>query len=438
MMHKNPLRFIFVFSLLLFALLELKGQDGLRFSLEDCIRYATTHNLGLQINDGRDVANWAYKSSREQLAPTVSASASQGFGYHLAGGGTYSWNGNYGLGANMILFKGLQNYNQIKQNYEKIQYADFNHQKDINDLTIQIINAYLQTLMNMELLHNQEQVLNSSKAQLKEGEINYKVGNILESDYQLLQAQYQSDSGNIIITQLSIENNLLIIKNLLAIPLEQTFGIIPPDSNSLDQDLSIPDYEIFLQKAINEIPDLQIIKHNLNISEYDVKLAKSAYYPTLGLNADIGTAYNGNETAQYGTQLKDGFGTTLGLTLNIPIYQGSSARYQVQLANKNLKINQLQQEQLKTDIFQTLKQCYLEVNKAYQNFVASDVLKKAYHTSYLAYIQKFKHGSITVVDLLQQQTNYLNRYNQYLQDKYAFVLNRKILDVYMGEEIKFN
>jgi outer membrane protein TolC len=48
---------------------------------------------------------------------------------------------------------------------------------------------------------------------------------------------------------------------------------------------------------------------------------------------------------------------------------------------------------------------------------------------------QFNYGKITTVDLLQQQNNYLNALNTYIQNKYSLVLQRKVLDVYMGKEI---
>ena len=47
----------------------------------------------------------------------------------------------------------------------------------------------------------------------------------------------------------------------------------------------------------------------------------------------------------------------------------------------------------------------------------------------------FSAGSITAVELLQQQNNYISAMNDYIQSKYTFMLQRKVLDVYMGEEI---
>ena len=54
---------------------------------------------------------------------------------------------------------------------------------------------------------------------------------------------------------------------------------------------------------------------------------------------------------------------------------------------------------------------------------------------YQTYNQKFQLGAITAVDLLQQQTNYLNILNNYMQNKYNFLLQKKVLDVYTGQPI---
>ena len=69
---------------------------------------------------------------------------------------------------------------------------------------------------------------------------------------------------------------------------------------------------------------------------------------------------------------------------------------------------------------------------AQNDFIASEAKVQAYSANYKNYSMKFKYGSVTAVDLIQQQTNYINELNNYMQAKYTYVLKRKILDVYMG------
>ena len=62
--------------------------------------------------------------------------------------------------------------------------------------------------------------------------------------------------------------------------------------------------------------------------------------------------------------------------------------------------------------------------------------ENAYGKSFNAYNIQYQYGSITTVELLQQQNNYLNALNTYIQNKYSLVMKRKILDIYMGRKIE--
>ena len=334
----------------------------------------------------------------------------------------------------MNLFNGLNTYNSIKQSKITLEKSELSIEQAKNALNIQIINAYLSALMNQELLNYQQEVLKSSEEQLKQGETQYKVGKILESDYLLLQAQYTSDLYNIDNTRINFENDLLTLRNLLSIKPEQKFNIVAPDSASLNRNLTIPSLDEVMLKTLNYLPELKTSEKNIEVAEYDVKLAKSSYYPSLGLNAGISTGYS-NGNGSYGTQLGNNLGESVSLNLSIPIYSRSSTRYQVKLADINLKQAKIENEQTQLDVDQKIKQNYLNVSQAYNNYKVSEVQKKAYYASYQAYNQQFRYGAITTVDLVQQQTNYLNQLNQYLQDKYSFVLSRKILDIYMGNPV---
>ena len=96
----------------------------MRLSLEDCIRYAEENNYTLQtysLNIQSSEIN--LKQAKENIAPSVSASASQGLGtnhYQKS----VSWNGNYGISAGMTLFNGLSNYNSIKQSKLQVEQSE--------------------------------------------------------------------------------------------------------------------------------------------------------------------------------------------------------------------------------------------------------------------------------------------------------------------------
>lgn len=420
-----------------FWAIGVQSQQVLEFTLEDCIQYAETHNLTLktaQLN--RESSEITYRQSKNAIAPTVSASASQGYGYshHPTNGGS-SWNGSYGLNVNMSLFKGLSKYHAIQQSKLNLTYADLQIENEKDYVKIEIIQAFLTVLMNQELLAYQEEVAKTSEEQLKQGEIQYQVGKIMESDYLLLKAQYASDQYTIENTKITIANNILTLKNLLALSHDYTLSVIKPANAEASPVPQMPEMKEVLEQTLNYLPRLKMADAQLAAAEYDVKLAKSDYYPSLSLQAGVSTSYL-NFSNPYGTQLGENLGENVGIQLNIPIFNQYATRSRVSQAKIALQQTEIQKLQQELDVVRELEQEYLKTKQYLNSYQVLEIQEKAYHASYMAYNEKFKAGVITTVELLQQQTNYLNVLNEFLQTKYAFLLNRKVLDIYMGVPVK--
>ncbi len=433
----------------LLAAVGMKAQDTLRMSLEDCIRYATENNLTLQTaNLNRSTAELNYKHAKQQMAPSVSASASQGFGYMpnstyttLEGGtlnestAATTWSGNYGLNAGIVLFNGLNIYNSIKQSKVNLEQADLQLEKSRNLINVQIVQAYLAVIMNEERLSYLNDVCKTSEEQMKQGEQQFKVGKILESDYMMLEAQYTADKYNIENTVISIDNNLLKLKNLLSIKPSQPLKLVKPSEEAMAQALEMPTKSELINQSMQYLPEIKLNEKNVEAAEYDVKIAKSSYYPSLMFSAGANTGYNSG-AGGFGEQLKRRFGLQAGLNLSVPIYNRSNARTQVAQSKIRLQQAEIESIQTELEVLQTLEENYLNVKEAQNNFKVTEAQEKAYSANYKAYNEQFKAGAITAVDLLQQQTNYLNVLNNYLQNKYSYMLSRKVLDIYMGIPVK--
>ncbi len=410
------------------------------FTLEECIRYAEESNYALQ-TAGLNVtsAEISLKQARENIAPTVSASASQGLGanhYQKS----VSWSGNYGISAGMTLFNGLSNYNAIQQSKLQVEQSNLELEQNKNSVRISIIQAFLNIMMNEDLLSYQQEVLKSSQEQMEQGEQQYKVGKILESEYKMLQAQCTSDRYNIENTKINIQNNYLTLKNLLAMDPAADIRIARPDSATLFKSLEIPELQDMMSRSLHYLPQLKWKENAVTDAQYDVKLQKANYYPSLSLSAGVSTGYSSSNLSDnpgWGTQLWHGLGENVGLNLNIPIYQRSSVRHGVQQAQLRVRQAELSRKETEYQVSRELRQYYLDVLSAQNDYRVAAAQKEAYEANYSTYNFKFRYGAVTAVDLIQQQTNYLNQLNKYMQAKYSFVLERKILDVMMGVPVTF-
>ena len=433
-------KFILIFGFISLFFNCLTAQDTLRLTLEECLQYAEAHNFSIQsANINISTSELNLKQAKLNIAPSVSASASQNVNF-----GNYEksvgWGGNYGINAGMTLFNGLSNANKIKQSKLGVEQSELQLESNKNNIRISVIQAFLSVMMNEELLNYQQKVLNSSNEQMEQGRQQLEVGQILESDYKMLQAQYTSDLYNIENTKNNIQSNYLTLKNLLSMDPSTKLSIVFPDSATLFKSLDLPSLQELIDRSTNYLPELKMSENDITSAEYDVKIQKANFYPTLSASAGISTGYNGSNLTSpntgWGTQLWHGLGENIGLNLSIPIYQRGSVRNNVKLAEYRVEQLELEHKETEYQVNQDLQKSYLDVASAQNDFVAAEAKTDAYLANYKTYSMRFKYGSVTAVDLIQQQTNFLNQLNNYMQAKYSYVLRRKILDVYMGIPVK--
>ena len=421
-----------------YAVAQDSTKADYRFSLEDCITYAFANSYTRQsMKLSEQSTKEAYDLSKYQRYPNLTASLSEGLNHSqgTAGSSGTNWNGSYGLNSSVTLYQGGAITHTIEQNRLQADQAVLQTQQYDQGLVVQILQAFLSVLGNQELLKYQDAVVITSAEQLVQGEARWKAGSILESDYLLLNAQDANAKSNVVNTKIAIVNSLIALKNLLSMDPMANLEIVYPSDQEVDALALLPSQDIALQKFLVTSPTLKLSQSSINIANNSLQLAKSGYYPTLSLGGSIGTNHAPNYS-DFGTQLSNNFNQHIGLTLSIPIFDNFRTKSQVTQSKIALTQAELNKKEQQLSLSQTLMQEYQNVISFYTQYRANNISQDAYYKTYMAYKARFDVGAATVVDLLQQQNNYLNALNGFIQSKYGFLLNRKILDVYMGEEIR--
>ena len=408
----------------------MNAQDtlSLKFTLEECLEYAFSNSYERQSMElSNKSQQLSYKQSKEQRLPSVNASLGESFSNNSSGA---NFSGNIGINAGMPIYQGGQINATIEQEQLSCEQSEIELQRYDDDLSIQILQSFLTILGNQELLNYQKSVLNSSREAMKQGKRKYEVGAILESDYLLLAAQYASDTNNIVDTQMDIENNMINLKVLLSMDPMQELEIVSPDTAIINSLVSFPSLEESVAQSIAYSPNLKISNYNIEIAKQSLRIAKANYYPTVNLSAGVNTGHHNYNNM--GEQLANQLSEQIGISVNIPIYNRGASKLRVKQSEIALEQTQLSYEQNLLSIRQNIVQEYQNMISSYNKYNVSKQTKEAYLKSFEVYSVQFQYGSITAVELLQQQNSYLNALNNFIQNKYSFILQRKILDVYMG------
>lgn len=424
---------LFTLTLLLSCTLLAQESASYQFTFEDCIRFAFANSYerkSMQLT-GKSLEA-TYEQSKLQRLPNLSASFGQNISNNENG---WSSSGNVGVGTSVTIYQGGQINNTIEQNRLNLERNEVQMERYDNQTIAQILQSFLTILGNQERLKYLLDVLKTSGEQLRQGQSKYQVGLILESDYLLLEAQYYSDSNNVVDTRINIENNLLDLKVLLSMDPTDQLEIISPDTDNLDElKASLPSEKEALSLAMAYMPDIRMGDYDIKIAEKSVSMAKGNYLPSISANANIGMgvfSFDGTGMKQWCSKPTE----SAGISVNIPIFNRGATKANVKKSQIALEQSRLDYEQTQLAVRQTVVQAYRDVISAYNAFKVSEVKENAYNKSFDAYNIQYRYGKITTVELLQQQNNYLNALNSYLQNKYSLLMKRKILDIYMGKSI---
>lgn len=419
--------------MMLSCTLMAQESASYQFTFEDCIRFAFANSYerkSMQLT-GKSLEA-TYEQSKLQRLPNLSASFGQNISNNENG---WSSSGNVGVGSSVTIYQGGQINNTIEQNRLNLERNEVQMERYDNQTIAQILQSFLTILGNQERLKYLLDVLKTSGEQLRQGQSKYQVGLILESDYLLLEAQYYSDSNNVVDTRINIENNLLDLKVLLSMDPTDQLEIISPDTDNLDElKASLPSEEEALSLAMAYMPDIRMGDYDIKIAEKSVSMAKGNYLPSISANANIGMgvfSFDGTGMKQWCSKPTE----SAGISVNIPIFNRGATKANVKKSQIALEQSRLDYEQTQLAVRQTVVQAYRDVISAYNAFKVSEVKENAYNKSFDAYNIQYRYGKITTVELLQQQNNYLNALNSYLQNKYSLLMKRKILDIYMGKSI---
>ena len=422
-----------IFALL--AVFSMKAQEShsYRFTLEDCLHFAVANsNERKSMELTGESLETTYEQSKKQRLPNLSASVGQNFSNSENG---WSTSGNVGVGSSVTIFQGGNINNTIEQNRLSLERNTAQLERYDNQLATQILQSFVTILGNQELLKYQLEVLNASREQMKQGHARYKAGTILESDLLLLESQYYSDSNNVVDTHINIENYLLDLKVLLSMDPSDELEIVAPDTENLDGlKETLPTEEEAVNLAMDYMPDLRISDYDIRLAEKSIDLARGNYFPSISANANVGMgilSFDGNGNSKWYGKPSE----SVGVSMNIPIYNRGQTKANVKKSRIALEQAQLDYAQSKLTVRQTVVQAHRNVVSAYNAYKVSQLKEDAYKKSTNAYYIQYQFGSITTVELLQQQNIYLNVLNSYLQNKYSLLMKRKILDIYMGKNI---
>jgi outer membrane protein len=440
--------FLLIIACLIVSSGSLTAQK--EWSLEDCIRYAIDHNIQIkQQTIQTKVQKNTLDQSKLSRLPTISGQASHDYSFGRAlDQTTYEFynqtlQSNYFyLGGRTDLFTGLQNLNTINKNKYELLAGEQDLQRIRDNVSLSVALAYLQILLNKELVTATESQLNTTLEQIAKTRKMVDAGSVAMGNLLQIEAQAAQEEVTLVNMQNQLETSYLNLTQLLELETPAGFEIIVPDIRVGETADIAGNIDEIYNVAVQSRPEILGSELRLTASEYALKVAKGARSPSISMSHNFGTRYShiGELPGQqsFEEQLKNNKNFGLGFSMNIPILNG----WQV---NKNILNSKLAVENSQYTLEGTRKELYKDIQQAYSDAVAA--LKKYYASakavesteeSFRYTEQKFNVGMITPVDYNAAKTQLLNSQSEMSQSKYEYIFKTKVLDFYKGLPLTLN
>jgi len=449
----------------LFLIGTLSSFAQKKWTLIDCVNHALEHNISVKQSElDIDLAKQDVVNARGNFMPSLSASASQNFnfGSFIGQDGSRiksdSRGNSFGLNTGVTIFNGFRNLNTYKQAKLGVESSQLQLSILQDNVSMTVVNAFLNILFNKENLKIAKEQLIISQNQLDQINSQVEAGIKPRSDLLDAEATLASDRASVVNAENSLDLSLLSLsQNLQVSP--KDFDIAEVQINLTSASLAYDSYGEILAYALGNRAEINNAELGIENTDFGVKLAQSAYAPSLSFGAGLGSSYQHRQGAldvrseiiqdpnnpdsvietivPYGfnAQLENNLGYNLGFNLSVPIFNGFKTKANVTKAKISREKSLLNLEQAKQNITTTITQAYADATAALKQYQASELSVKSLEESFKNIQNKFNLGAATSFEVEQVRGRLVSAKSNLINSKYNFVFRSKVLDFYMGKPL---
>ncbi len=439
-------KFTCLIILFLMSPLLLFSQQKV-WTLEESIGHALQNNIQIK---QQEIAT-KYQASALELSkmsqlPTLNGSASHNYSFGRAlDETTYEFTDNQTVQSNnfsattgITLFRGLVTYNTIRRNRYQLMASEQDLEGLKDDISMNIALAYLQILLNSELVTATNSQVAMTKQQIDRTQKLVDAGSLARGGLLDIEAQAAREDLQLVNLQNQLSMSYLTLAQMLELPSVEDFAISIPEI-TVDPVSVTGDPAGIFSIAEKTRPEILGAEYRLKGAEYDLSIAKGGRSPRLGLGASVGTAYSDNrinpftlEPYTFRSQLNDNLNYGVGFSLNIPIFNGWQVNTNITNSKLGIENSKYTLEATKKQLYKNIQQAFTDANGALKKYSASKKAVEAMEEAFRYAEQKLNQGMVTAVEYNQSKTQLLNAQSEMAQAKYEYVFKTKVLDFYRG------
>jgi outer membrane protein len=355
--------------------------------------------------------SWSSSLSRASVGPRTSLGIS-------TGSVTYS---SYSTGLNLS-----QNIFDFGKTPAQVKIQRLNYNASLSDIetVIQqalsnVKQAYFGVLQAKRNSDVTEEAVRQFQLHVDQAKGLYEVG--LAPKYDVSKAAV--DLGNAKINLIKARNAVKVARATL----NDAMGVTGTLEYDVEDNLSFEPYGVSFEDALAQAyknrPDLTALIAKRQAAESSITLAKTGFFPTLSGSASYDYAGNAFPLAR---------GWSLGLSLNVPVFNGFLTTAQVAQSRADLKVIRANEETLRQSVYLAVEQAYLNLQQAEELVPVSQLNVTAAQENFDIANGSYKEGVGDPIQVADASAALISAKIAYIEALYQCKVARAALEQAMG------
>ncbi|WP_276485907.1 TolC family protein [Paraflavitalea pollutisoli] len=391
-----------------------------------------------------DVSHIDWKQGKANLLPSFSANINHNFNQGRSIDPTtnsyvnsnYS-SASYNLGGDVTLFSGLRWMNNMKATRYAYDASRSALQQQKDDITLNVILAYLDMLSNYDLLEQAKKQVEVTQKQVDRLTVMNEEGAIKPSDLYDVKGTLADNKIGLTNARNNLATSRLKLAQLMNVPYDEHLEIERIGIEQFATDYTATTDSIYAAalEHMGLVKQADLLVKSLQKS---LKASRGALWPTLSFGGGIDTRFastpdaTGNKVPYY-DQLSNNYFTNYGFGLRIPILNSLVAKHNVERSKVAVERGQFNQQATLTTLKQNIERDRLNLENTRNRYLALVEQVSAYTENFRAAEIRFNNGASNSVDYLLAKNNLDRSNTNLIIARYEYVLRTKILDYYQGK-----
>ncbi len=299
------------------------------------------------------------------------------------------------------------------------------HTRDatVQSVFLAAIQAYFQRQAASAVLEAAQLSEKSASEALAAAEARYQIGSGTPAD----RLQARTAQAQAVLNRIGAEGTIKItqgtLANIIGADPTQPFTLAPLPTAAPGTDFGA-DITRLIDAARTHRPDLAAAEAQFRAAESNIDAARAAHLPTLSLGVNAGRNQIVGQPASNSS--------SLGLTLNIPIFSGFATTYRVQAAQAQAEQQAARRDQVRLQVALDVWNAYAHLTTATQSVkTAADLLESATQSERVA-AGRYRAGVGNILDLLTAQAALASARQSRIQADTSWYISRAALAQSMG------